>query len=126
MCVFNTAKDFLAPVVGCKLVCCKFIRHHLIDSALDVIKEKEGVPGYMSLGTPSLGSYVVLSLFFYLSALSSALLSLPSALLSLSSSALSSKSVMPAAMRMLYHCNSFLMSLLCTRSLSKSGTTLAK
>lgn len=64
MCVFNTAKDFLAPVVGCKLVCCKFIRHHLIDSALDVIKEKEGVPGYMSLGTPSLGSYVVLSLFF--------------------------------------------------------------
>lgn len=64
MCVFNTAKDFLAPVVGCKLVCCKFIRHHLIDSALDVIKEKEGVPGYMSPGTPSLGSYVVLSLFF--------------------------------------------------------------
>ena len=64
MCVFNTAKDFLAPIVGCKLVCCKFIRHHLIDSALDVIKEKEGVPGYMSLGTPSLGSYVVLSLFF--------------------------------------------------------------
>lgn len=119
MCVFNTAKDFLTPIVGCKLVCCKFIRHHLIDSALDVIKEKEGVPGYMSLGTPSLGSYAVLSLFFYLSALSSALLSL-------SSSALSSKSVMPAAMRMLYHCSSFLMSLLCTRSLSKSGTTLAK
>lgn len=38
----------------------------------------------------------------------------------------SSKLVMPALIRMSYHCNSFLMSLLWTRSRSNSGSTSAK